>query len=94
MILTFHSGALKRLWEDGTAKGIDAKSVRKIRYILQSLDVISDPTQINLPAFHCHQLTGNRAGTYAVTIRANWRITFEWDGKNVIRVNMEDYHGR
>ncbi|MDE1189146.1 MAG: type II toxin-antitoxin system RelE/ParE family toxin [Pantoea sp.] len=30
-----------------------------------------------------HPLTGNRKGTYSVTVRANWRITFEFKDGDV-----------
>jgi plasmid maintenance system killer protein len=32
------------------------------------------------------------AGRYAVTVRANRRITFAWDGQDAIEVDYEDYH--
>ena len=38
------------------------------------------------------QLSGGRKGTCSVRITANWRITFEWDGEDAVRVDHEDYH--
>jgi toxin HigB-1 len=93
MIKSFHSGALKRLWEEGKAKGLDPKSLPKIQRILTDLSVICDPSEMNMPGYHFHALIGDRAGSYAVTVRSNWRITFEWDGGHVVRVDIEDYHG-
>jgi proteic killer suppression protein len=49
---------------------------------------------MRLPTYDFHALKGNRKGQYAVTIRANWRITFAWEGAGAVRVDMEDYHGR
>lgn len=93
MIKSFYSGALKRLWEDGTGKGIDPKSLPKIRRILTNLNAICAPEEMDIPGYRFHELKGDRAGVYSVTVRANWRITFEWDGEHVIRVDIEDYHG-
>ncbi len=31
-----------------------------------------------LPQFRFHQSTGDRRGTYAVTVKANWRVTFRF----------------
>lgn len=31
-------------------------------------------------------------GTWSVNVSGNWRITFEFDGKDAISVNYEDYH--
>lgn len=95
MIKSFKDGALKRLWEDGRTKGMDPKSLAKIRRILRDLDAIVDPQELaNEQGYRFHEMKGDRKGTYAVTIRANWRITFEWDGDHVVRVDQEDYHGR
>ena len=38
------------------------------------------------------QPPGDRKGEYAVTVRANWRITFAWDGEDAVDVNYVDYH--
>jgi proteic killer suppression protein len=31
-----------------------------------------------LPLFRFHSLTGDRRGTYAVTVKANWRVSFRF----------------
>jgi toxin HigB-1 len=41
-----------------------------------------------------HPLKGNRAGQFAVTVRAQFRIVFEWRNGQAVRVRQEDYHGR
>jgi proteic killer suppression protein len=95
MLKSFKDSALKRLWEDGRSKGIDPKSRAKIERILQKLDAIASPQELaQEQGYHFHELSGDRKGVYSVTIRANWRITFEWDGDHVVRVDQEDYHGR
>jgi proteic killer suppression protein len=33
-----------------------------------------------------------RKGTWAVAVSGNWRLTFVFDGRDVVRVNYEDYH--
>ncbi len=39
-----------------------------------------------------HELKGDRAGTYSMRVSSNYRITFQWDGKDVYNVDFEDYH--
>lgn len=39
-----------------------------------------------------HPLKGHRKGQWAMTVSENWRITFAFDGEDVIVVNPEDYH--
>ena len=47
---------------------------------------------MNVPGFKFHELKGDRAGTYSISVSGNWRITFGWDRQDAINVNMEDYH--
>jgi len=50
---------------------------------------------MRLPTFGFHALKGDdRKGDYAVTVRGNWRVTFQWKGGQAVRVDLEDYHGR
>ena len=47
---------------------------------------------MDLPGFRLHLLKGDRSGTWAVTVRANWRVTFRFAGDDVADVQYEDYH--
>lgn len=49
---------------------------------------------MNRPSFAFHALKGKMKGRYAVTVRANWRITFAFDTalQDGIDVDYEDYH--
>lgn len=86
MIGTFKDKQLKRFFEKGTAKGVPADDAERISDILDALDAATQPEDLNLPGFGFHPLKGDRKGQYAVTIRANWRIVFEWDDGQAIRV--------
>lgn len=93
MIHSFRSKALKGLWEKNATKGIDPKSLKKIKRILSALNAATKPEDMNLPGLHFHELKGNRKGEYAVTVRANYRIVFGWQKGEAVRVDEEDYHG-
>jgi proteic killer suppression protein len=93
MIRSFKSKALKALWERGRAKGIDPQSQKKIQRVLSALNTATKPEDMRLPGFKFHELKGDRRGQYAVTVRANFRIVFEWEDGKAVRVNEEDYHG-
>jgi toxin HigB-1 len=58
------------------------------------LNAAARPDDMNQPGYAFHALTGDRAGQYAVEIRANHRLVFEWEEGEPVRVRMEDYHGR
>jgi len=93
MIKTFKDAALKRYWTSGHAKGLSARDLPKIKRLLTSLNAATTPADMSLPQYRFHELKGNRKGTYSVTVRANWRLTFEWENGAAVRVDLEDYHG-
>lgn len=47
---------------------------------------------MNVPGWKLHALTGDLAGNYSVTVNGNWRLTFKFEGENVILVDYQDYH--
>jgi proteic killer suppression protein len=92
MITSFRSRTLKRFWERSDASKLPAQDVARIGRILDLLDIATEPKGMDLPGYHFHPLKGDMAGRYAVTVRANWRITFAWAGQDAIEVDYEDYH--
>jgi toxin HigB-1 len=92
MVLTFKHRGLERFFKKGDHRGIIAKTEVRTERILDRLDTIVRPEDMNIPGFKFHPPTGRRRGTYAVTVTGNWRITFRFDGKDAIDVDLEDYH--
>jgi proteic killer suppression protein len=92
MIDSFKHKGLKRLYEKGDRSGLRADLVEKIRLVLTALEAAERPEELDLPTFHWHALKGNRKGTYSITVRANWRITFKFEEGKAYDVNLEDYH--
>lgn len=84
--------ALRRLVETGNAKGLPG-DVDRIRNLIAYLVAITTVDEIMLPPnFGAHQLKGDRAGTWALTITRNWRMTFEITGDLMIaELDLEDY---
>lgn len=91
MIRSFKHRGLKRLYESGDARRLNPEHVQKLQNILALLDAAQEPEDMNLPGLGLHPLSGNRAGTWAVTVRANWRVTFRFESQHVAAVNYEDY---
>jgi proteic killer suppression protein len=63
-----------------------------VRTIVSFLDVASGPGDMQQPSFRLHALKGRLKGVWAVTVRANWRITFRFDDGNAYDVDFVDYH--
>jgi len=92
MIRSFRSKALRRLVEQGDGSKLSVSNVRRVETILARLDAAMVPEDLNLPGYRFHGLKGKDKGRYAVDASGNWRITFGWDGRNAIDVDLEDYH--
>lgn len=45
------------------------------------------------PNWGAHQLTGDRAGVWALTVTRNWRMTFKvTQDMTIVALDLEDYH--
>jgi proteic killer suppression protein len=76
MIESFKHKGLRQLFEDDTAKGVNAEHVRKLRQILGVLQAAETIDALRLPTFGLHSLKGELKGFWAVTVRVNWRLFF------------------
>ena len=92
MILSFRHRGLRRLYEDDDRRGLNAEHVEKIARVLARLQRAARPEDMNLPGYRLHQLKGDYAGFWSITIRANWRIIFRFEGTDVKDVDYLDYH--
>ena len=92
MIASFRSRALRRYWERSEARRLPSEYVVRIQMILDRLATAKEPGQMNAPGLRFHALSRNRKGRFAVTVSANWRITFGWSGEDAVDVDLEDYH--
>ena len=91
MIRNFRHKGLKRLFEDGDRRGIRPDLLEKVENILFVLNRAKRPEDMNLPGFRLHPLKGGRKGSWAVTVRANWRIVFRLED-GAADVDLADYH--
>ena len=92
MIRSFSHKGLRRFFESGSKRGVPPEMADRLRRQLDALEEAMDVLDMNLPGYDLHQLKGDKAGTWAVTVRANWRLTFRFVGGDALDVNFEDYH--
>jgi toxin HigB-1 len=92
VIRSFRNRGLRTFFETGNPRRLGVQNVERMRRILLALNAASRPEDMNLPGFRFHALKGRQAGRYAVDASGNWRVTFGWDGHDVIDVDLEDYH--
>ena len=94
-IRTFAHKGLKKLYAEDSAKGVPPDTADKLRKMLAFLDDMEDPEELrSLPAWKVHTLTGDRKGTWSLSVTRNRRLTFRIDiaEREICDLNMEDYH--
>lgn len=92
MIKSFRCRHTEQLFQEGRNKklgGIKKLAMRRLDYLhaAASLDDLKAP-----PDFGLHELKHDRAGQWAITVQAGWRLCFEWIDGNAENVEIEDYH--
>ena len=92
MIVSFRHKGLKRLFEYGDPKGLNAQHVERLENILGLLHSARKIEDMTLPSFRLHPLTGTLKGHWSVTVRANWRIVFRFEDGEAHDVDLIDYH--
>ena len=92
MILTFRHKGLETFFRTGGKAGIQAIHAKRLREFLTALNAGSGPQDLARPSWRLHGLSGDRAGFYALTVQANWRLSFRFVGTDVELLDYLDYH--
>jgi toxin HigB-1 len=92
MIKTFRHKGLEQLHRTGKGKLVDASLRARLAAQLQVLDAASNERDMDLPGYKLHELKPRWPGLWAVTVRANWRLTFRFRGGDAYDVDLVDYH--
>ena len=94
-IRNFAHKGLQRLYAEGSARGVPPEAADKLRKMLAFLDDMQDPEELrSLPAWKVHSLTGDRKGTWRLSVTRNRRLTFRIDiaEREICDRNLEDHH--
>jgi toxin HigB-1 len=93
-IRSFAHKGLKRLYSEDSAKGVPPDTVAKLQKIFAFLDTMQDVEELRaLTGWKVHTLTGDRKGTWSLSVTRNRRLTFTIDAeREICDLNLEDYH--
>ena len=94
-IRNFTHKGLKRLYAEDIAKGVPPDTADKLRKMFAYLDAIENAEEVRtLAVWKAHILTGDRKGTWSLSVTRNRRLTFRIDTaeRAICDVNLEDYH--
>ena len=87
-----HRG-LRRLIEDDDPREIGRDLENRIRRVITALALAETVESILAPpGWRIHELRGDRAGTWSISVSGNWRITFETENGDITGLDLEDYH--
>ena len=87
-----HRG-LRRFVEEDDARGLSRELAGRIRRVVTALVLAPDASGIlGPPGWRIHRLTGDRAGTWSISVSGNWRITYKVDEAEIVDLDLEDYH--
>jgi proteic killer suppression protein len=87
----FRHKGLEELYLSGKTRRIGAIELRKCARILQLLEVVEKPEDLNIAGFRFHRLHGSEK-RWSVRVTGNYRITFGWMGESALDIDYEDYH--
>jgi toxin HigB-1 len=95
MFLHFRHKGLRRLHEDGNAKGVPSAMADKLRKLLFALETAETLEQLGrFPGWKLHPLKGDRRGSWSLAVTGNWRLIFRYDDaiNAAGDIDLVDYH--
>jgi proteic killer suppression protein len=92
MIVSFRHKGLEAFFHAGSQAGIQPMHAKRLREMLTALHAAAGPHDLARPSWRLHGLSGDRAGFHAMTVQANWRLVFRFNGADVELLDYLDYH--
>ncbi|TFF34814.1 type II toxin-antitoxin system RelE/ParE family toxin [Mucilaginibacter psychrotolerans] len=91
MIVTIRHKGLRLYYERGDSSKLQPQHVSKIRLILTRLQAAKSITDVNIPGYGLHQLSGELKGFWAIKVDKNYRIIFQFINEDAHEVDYLDY---
>ncbi|MFQ6334854.1 type II toxin-antitoxin system RelE/ParE family toxin [Methylophilus sp. 3sh_L] len=92
MIKSFKHKGLKQFFETGSKAGIQPHHAQRLSRQLLRLNVAKNADDMNVPGWRLHSLEGELAQHFSIVVNGNWRMTFMFEGEDVILIDYQDYH--
>jgi proteic killer suppression protein len=91
VIRSFQHKGLRELFETGASRKVRQDLQGRALRRLDALEWAETLEALNVPGFNFHPLRG-KPTRYSLHLNGPWCITFEWDGGDALRVDLEQYH--
>jgi len=82
-----HRGLRRFLENDGPRELRPERNILTAPVAAEDMQGVQGP-----PGWRIHRLSGDREGTWSVSVSGNWRITFDLEGGDITNLDLEDYH--
>jgi proteic killer suppression protein len=92
MIKSFRHSGIEKFFTTGSKAGIQPSYAAKLSVQLFQLNRSKTANDMDAPGWGLHPLHGELKLHWAVKVNGNWRLTFAFEGENVILVDYQDYH--
>jgi proteic killer suppression protein len=92
VIKSFRHTGIEKFFKTGSKAGIQPKHAAKLSIQLFALNRARSAQDMNAPGWDLHPLVGELRGHWAIKVNGNWRVTFSFEGEDVILVDYRDYH--
>ncbi len=92
MITSWKHKGLKQFYLTGSAAGINPDHAKRLKMILQLLDATEKAHDLSTAVFGFHKLSGDLKDYFSMKVNGNWRVTFKFEGNDIILVDYMDYH--
>ena len=93
MIKSWANRVSERLFLEGKAsgfRGLDQDAAQELLAVLDAATRLGDLSP--LKSIGLHKLKGDRAGQWAMSVNARWRICFRFKAGDAFDVEIVDYH--
>ena len=92
MIQSFRHKGLKKYFETGSKAGIQPDHAKRLQMQLAALTTAQTVSDMDIPGFKLHSLSGDNVDRWSIWVSGNWRLTFEFRHGHAYVLNYEDYH--
>ena len=87
--------SLRRFVQADDPSRLPAAFVEKIRNVISFLQEMADLEELrSVSTWRAHRFSGDRRGTWSLTVSRNWRITLRVEAAEgeIVDLDFEDYH--
>jgi toxin HigB-1 len=92
MITSFRHKGLEKFFLTGGKASIQPRHAERLRELLTALHAALSLEDLERPSWRLHPLKGDKIDHWAMTVQANWRLVFRFDGQYVELLDYLDYH--